>query len=281
MIVANKLKIAWEIARKTQFEAAKKNAERTSRKYHPLTLNKGDFVYVWERSVAAHKLLLQVPRAEESSDEKDLREKREKVRLSRKLTNPWTGPFEVLERLNERYFKVNVRGSSRSYNINRLSKHNAWDDVNTTTTAWEAKKLETKSPELVEKREVQIGDFIIFPMSMSDDNPWPFGLGQIQDLSDPTDLGFQWMGNSTYNAKGVMKLSWFQPKDRRIYYDNTKHSPLHEPLTNKFYETRLTRGQLTFTAETLLNKQGRLTREAKNAIANDLRITKGTELFRD
>ena len=279
MVIANKLKTAWEIARKTQFEAAKKNADRTARVYHPLTLNKGDFVYVWERRVEAHKLLLKGPRADETVSEKELREKREKVRLSRKLTNPWTGPFEVLERLNERYFKINVRGSSRSYNVNRLSKHNAWDDVNTTTTAWDSKRLDIKIPESEDRRDLQIGDFVIFPMTMSDDNPWPFGLGQIQSVSDPTDLGFQWIGNSTYNAKGVMSLGWFQPKDSKVYYATTKLHASHQPLTNKFYETYLTQGQLTFRTEVLLNRQGRLTREAKNAVKNDLRIAKREDLF--
>ena len=63
-----------------------------------------------------------------------------KVALPKKWINPWIGPYKLIKWVSERKCLLDCAGKQQEYIVNRLSKHNRWDEVNPSTYAWSLRK---------------------------------------------------------------------------------------------------------------------------------------------
>ena len=66
--------------------------------------------------------------------------------------NPWVGPFEMLRWQGHRYCVLNYRGKEKVFSVDRLSKHQQWDEIHPNTYKWdlEERRLEKEAEESLE-----------------------------------------------------------------------------------------------------------------------------------
>jgi exonuclease III len=239
--IAGELKAAFGHARKMQTDAAERNKARSHKNRYTPMFEPGDFLYVWERSKAESRLL------EADSAPSDLM----KQTLPRKLTNPWIGPYRMIEWKGERHCALDVKGTATTYNVNRLTKQYFWDGVCKDTGKAFQKPSEAEldfkhgdakeADSVIEQskaEEVKEGHIIIFPMEMSDDHPCPFGVGRVLDVTDKSNLHFQWLGNAKYNATSSFKPAWFQESDKTYYYSQKPIHHSHPAYTGRMSLTK-------------------------------------------
>jgi hypothetical protein len=56
--------------------------------------------------------------------------------LPKKWINPWIGPFRMIKWVSERKCLLDCAGKEKEFTVNRLAKHNRWDEVTPSTHAW-------------------------------------------------------------------------------------------------------------------------------------------------
>jgi transposase InsO family protein len=278
--VASKLREAWTVARTMQHNAAVANKQRRPEGL-PVSLKKGDEVYLWAYSSKNKRLFRTRPSAAETDEDKARRLALETVRLPTKLSNRWKGPFVVTHRVSELYCIIDEDGVEKNYHVNRLTKHHSWDSLNSDTSDWlqkggvlpsQKEKITLRiQPDGVHNSEVRTGDFIVFPMQMSDNNPWPVGIGKVTNAENKDDIAFHYWGNTKANFNGVLHPCWLDSSDSKIYYRDSKMHNRHTAVTSNNYTDIVGTNDLICVMPTLLNN-GRLREEAKQAIALDPRV---------
>jgi hypothetical protein len=225
--MTEQLQAAFKLARRQQYSAAVENEERGGNKSKP-DFKPGDMLFVWARSSEESRI--------ERADGKI-------VALPKKWVNPWIGPYKLVKWVSERKCLLDCNGKFQEFIVNRLSKHNRWDEVNPSTYAWslkhKAKQQEPRNageereeaPASEEVAEVFTneyvftkGEVIVFEQQISATYPIPFGVGVVTEHTKGDLVKFQWMGNSNNNEKGKWEPCWYQENEAKIYYST---NPLH------------------------------------------------------
>jgi hypothetical protein len=236
-----RLRTAFSLARRQQYAAAVENEDRGGNKSKP-DYKPGDLLFVWARN------------SEESRTE---RADGKKVALPKKWVNPWIGPYRLIKWTSERKCLLDCAGKEQEFIVNRLSKHNRWDEVNPSTYAWSLKAKTDEKDRLAEEKVIEIsppkeereifgrdyvfekGDIIIFEQLESEAYNIPFGLGMVLEHTKGQLVNFQWMGNSLNNEKGKWDLCWYQENEAKIYYSSRPLHKNHTPNTGVDTETRI------------------------------------------
>ena len=123
---------AFELAIKQQYAAAVDNERRAPARTIP-NFKPHDFLYIWARSSKEQF-------AQESNGKK--------TALPRKWVNPWVGPFEMIRWQGNRYCVLNYRGKEKAFSVDRLSKHQQWDEIRPDTYKWQ---LQAQKQEMEQK----------------------------------------------------------------------------------------------------------------------------------
>ena len=240
-----RLRTAFSLARRQQYAAAVENEDRGGDRSKP-DYKPGDLLFVWARN------------SEESRTE---RADGKKVALPKKWVNPWIGPYKLIRWTSERKCLLDCAGKEQEFILNRLSKHNRWDEVNPSTYAWSLKTKEDQKekpaeekaadseispPKALEEREVfghdyvfEKGEIIVFEQLESEAYNIPFGLGVVMEHKKGKLIEFQWLGNSFNNEKGKWDLCWYQENEAKIYYSSRPLHKIHTPNTGTDTETRI------------------------------------------
>jgi len=222
------------------------NEEIAKDKYKP-DFKPGDMLFVWARN------------SEEARTENS---EGKKVALPKKWINPWIGPFKMIKWTSERKCILDVAGKEKEFIVNRLAKHNRWDEVNPTTYAWSLKgkaaekeraRPEPQSAAQEEKDPVEIfddeyifqeGEFIVFEQEPTKDYPIPFGIGTVIKHNKGERIDFQWRGNMNNNERGKWDLCWYQQNEQKIYYAPKPLHKSHERNTGEATDTRIKAGDV-------------------------------------
>jgi hypothetical protein len=239
------LKTAFSLARKQHYAAAVENEEKGGVKTKP-DFKPGDMLFVWARNS-------EEARAETTTGRK--------IALPKKWINPWIGPYKLIKWVSERKCLLDCAGKHQEYIVNRLSKHNRWDEVNPSTYAWSLRKessdkskpKELRPQEKPRPNEKQIfeeghlfqkDEIIVFEQQESEAYPIPFGMGVVLEHNKNELIKFQWMGNSTNNEKGKWEPCWFQENEAKIYYQQTPLHKKHPANTGEDTDTRVKPGDV-------------------------------------
>ena len=238
--MTQRLQLAFRVARRQQYSAAVENEDRGGAKTKP-DFKPGDMLFVWARN------------SEEARTE---RADGKIVALPKKWINPWVGPYKMIKWTSERKCLLDCAGKEQEFVVNRLSKHNRWDEINPSTYTWALREkqkeriLEKKSSEEVIAIEEGLeifnsdyifrkGEIIVFEQQISESYPVPFGVGIVLDHVKGGVIKFQWMGNSNNNEKGKWEPCWFQANEAKIYYSNSPLHKNHPANTGEDTDTRL------------------------------------------
>jgi transposase InsO family protein len=278
--ITKRLREAWALARTMQKSVAETNAQRRPQGVN-VTFNQGDLVYIWGPTIDDRRLHRTRPSAGESQEDKLRRLALESVKLPGKLSNKWSGPFTVIRKATNLYYTIDKHGIEKNYHVNRLTKHHSWDDIASDTSTWFQKEgvLPTRAeritsqiqPEGDKKVEVKEGDFIIFPMLMSDTNPWPVGIGKVIDASNKNHISFQYWGKTKANINGVMHPCWLDPSDSKIYYRTKRQHQKHPAVLSDNYLDVISTRSVICSFPSLLDN-GRLRDDVKQSIIRDKRV---------
>ena len=236
------LRTAFSLARRQQYAAAVENEDRGGDRSKPNFIP-GDMLFVWARNSDESRV--------EKADGK-------KITLPKKWINPWIGPYRMIKWTSERKCLLDCAGKQQEFIVNRLSKHNRWDEVNPSTYAWSLRKEEKprekeNDEELpqapiveIAKKQVfakdhvfQKGEVIVFEQQESEIYPIPFGMGTVLEHAKGEVIKFQWMGNSLNNEKGKWDLCWFQENEAKIYYQPKPLHKKHPANTGEDTDTRV------------------------------------------
>ena len=274
---AGRLKKAFEYVRKKQYASAFANYERTAEKRYKPDYKKGDLLFLWEKASCETRLEKERRRHGLQGEVKN--------KLPQKFTNPWTGPYKMLEWIGENYCLIEKDGKEISYNVNRLSKFKPWDESNKDTFEWSQQRrrklakrgLINESPEQNEAKieqiaPLQIGEVVVFPFEMSEDWPLPFGVGLVTRIEEDGTFEFQWMGNKATNPLGTFRLCWKDPRDDALYYATKATKPHHEPYLGDLV-TSMKVSDIVVKGFHILGERERLTPGALKAIREDEDIT--------
>jgi hypothetical protein len=143
----------------------------------------GDLLFVWARS------------SEESRTE---RADGKKTALPKKWVNPWIGPYRLIRGTSERKCLLDCAGKEQEFIVNRLSKHNRWDEVNPSTYAWSLKTREEQKEKPAEEKAIfgrdcvfEKGEIIDFEQLESEAYNIPFGLGVVIEHKKGKLIEFQ------------------------------------------------------------------------------------------
>ena len=242
--ITHRLNAAFDLAIKQQYAAAVDNERRAPARTIP-NFKPHDFLYIWARSSKEQF-------AQESNGKK--------TALPRKWVNPWVGPFEMIRWQGNRYCVLNYRGKEKAFSVDRLSKHQQWDEIRPDTYKWQlqAQKQEMEQKHLLKgaymeenaavmdddawiKEDPQIGDVVVFDVKPSDENPLQFGLGIIKEISigKKGKIHFQWMGNFKMQQDKPFLPCWEDAK-KKIYYKATPEHKTHKALTGRDTSTKIT-----------------------------------------
>ena len=279
---AGRLKKAFEYVRRKQYEAADTNYQRTAANRYKPDFNKGDFLFLWERA------------AKETRLERDKRQQGLEARprkLPQKFTNPWTGPYEMVNWCGDNYCLIDKDGNNVRHNVNRLSKFNPWETRAMDTFEWSRRRrtrlekdgliddgppeeevVNEDGPHQSTKTPVQKGELIIFPTAMADDWPLPFGVGLVTDVDEEGTFEFQWMGNKPGNPFGTFRPCWLDPKDNRPYYAVRATKSNHTKYLGDL-EVPVLASDITVKGFHILDANNKITKGAFKAIRADKEIS--------
>jgi transposase InsO family protein len=239
--MVERLRTAFSLARRQQYAAAVENEDRGGNKSKP-DYKPGDLLFVWARN------------SEESRTE---RADGKTVALPKKWVNPWIGPYKLIRWTSERKCLLDCAGKEQEFIVNRLSKHNRWDEVNPSTYAWTLKSKTEETNKPVEEKAIEVsppkeereifgrdyvfekGEIIVFEQLESEAYNIPFGLGVVLEHTKGMLVNFQWMGNSLNNEKGKWDLCWYQENEAKIYYSSRPLHKNHSPNSGIDTETRI------------------------------------------
>ena len=180
--ITRRLNSAFDLAIKQQYSAAVDNERRAPARSIP-NFKQGDFLYVWARSSKEQY-------AQEANGKR--------VALPRKWVNPWVGPFEMIRWQGHRYCVLNCSGKEKVFSVDRLTKHQQWDEIHPSTYKWdleEHKKDKAQrhllqgqqdkkgdgSGEVVDdearwvKSDPQVDDIVVFDVKPSKETPYSLG----------------------------------------------------------------------------------------------------------
>ena len=193
--MSERLRTAFDQARKLQYAAAKVNRDRNPKTREP-EINVGEFCYVWAPGAGKTKT-------------------RNGSAIPKKWTFPWKGPYEVIQHRGRAGCALDVKGKLKSYPFNRLHKHIPWSDTVSTTAQWRLQNKPASGKDELKEEESTVkqifkGDVVVFVMKMTKSNPRPWGLGYVLNAGDQTDIEFQWLGNTRENVNWKFEPCWFQ-----------------------------------------------------------------------
>jgi hypothetical protein len=236
--VHENLKHAFELARHQQYAAAVGNRDNAAWKTKP-DFKVGDLLYLWE-----HTTEMTGEAAPETAS---------RGVVPRKWTHRFSGPFRMLRWISPRTVELDYHGRCTEYNVNRLTKHVAWDSVNPDTLQWclenrrggassapaleDAALQDSKAPEpgdpvpIPADFQLQPDELFLFPMAIDEENRLPFGIGKVLIHEKGKPPHFQWLGNHSQKVNGRFEPAWFQPKGARHYYKAKREHPSHTPYT--------------------------------------------------
>ena len=172
-------------------------------------------------------------------------------KLPTKLTNKWSGPYPFVRMVGDRYAVILKKGEEVCHNVNRLWRHQPWDpdtgiaqekdggrEEQKSVQGWKEKKNEGEQRPLLE------GEVVVFVKDMTDNCPLPFGVGRILEVTGGQVGKFQWLGNSTFNARGTFLPGWLDPSDRRFYFQPRPVSRKHTEFTGEDESVRVVRDEI-------------------------------------
>jgi hypothetical protein len=243
--ITHRLNAAFELAAKQQYAAAVDNERRAPVRTTP-SFKSGDFLYVWARS---------------SREQHVKKPDGKTTTLPRKWVNPWVGPFEMVKWQGTRYCVLNCSGKEKAFSVDRLSKHQQWDEIHPNTYKWElqAHILDKKRRNLLKgvsgqdlsdedigeeevwiKANPQAGDIVVFNVKASKENPLQFGLGLIKEISigDKGKIHFQWMGNFKMQESKPFLPCWEDSK-KVIYYKSSPQHKSHKGVMGRDTQTKI------------------------------------------
>jgi hypothetical protein len=160
-----------------------------------------------------------------------------------------------------RYCVLNCGGKEKVFSVDRLSKHQQWDEIHPNTYKWElqAHVLERKRRNLLKgssgqdsddedieeedgwiKENPQAGDIVVFNVKASKENPLQFGLGLIKEISigEKGKIHFQWMGNFKMQESKPFLPCWEDSK-KVIYYKNSPQHKSHKGVMGRDTQTKI------------------------------------------
>jgi len=177
--VVKRLRTAFAYVREAQEEVAKKNKERKATQLFAPRFQEGDVLFLWENTRAETRLRGDIKEVVGHAGG-----------LPTKLTNRWGGPYQFARMVGERHAVIIKNGKEVRHNVNRLWKHQPWDEWHPDTgilpVGEESQKnrkeilaeKEKKNESGKEKRELQEGEVVVFVKDMTD-NDLRFGVGRI------------------------------------------------------------------------------------------------------
>ena len=222
------LKMAFTLARDAQTKAAAANRARldASRKPSPDFTPGVDQLYYWYHSSSDH-------RVETPDGYEPLRDK---------WSYWWQGPYDIVERVSDKHYIINVNNKLVKANVNRLTKHTPWSVDSPDTAAWtdHIDRIQGKPSFIREDtsvRALEVGQIIVFGTNMTDDYPCPFGVAKLLELpaTKSSAVKAQWMGNFHNTINGTYKPAWYQTNTDQWYYamkpQRQSRSAKHIPYT--------------------------------------------------
>jgi transposase InsO family protein len=243
--ITHRLNAAFELAARQQYAAAVDNERRAPVRTTP-SFKSGDFLYVWARS---------------SREQHVKKPDGKTTTLPKKWVNPWVGPFEMVRWQGTRYCVLNCGGKEKVFSVDRLSKHQQWDEIHPNTYKWElqAHVLDRERRNLLKgsigqdlddedieeedgwiKENPQAGDIVVFNVKASKENPLQFGLGLIKEISigEKGKIHFQWMGNFKMQESKPFLPCWEDSK-KVIYYKNSPQHKSHKGVMGRDTQTKI------------------------------------------
>ena len=226
---ALRLHEAWEAARKLQFETSRRNHLRFTQ--HAVSFKSGDEVDIWMRA----------------NSEKYMTVGDKRLTVPKAFRNSWVGPHAILSKLDDNHYVVSYKGKEIKHNVNRLRLRVHWDNINRDTSVWHDKrhadilydkrqpKRASKStlpatsevesvPELapIDTLSISVGQHVIWTIPPEQISPFfgslPFGVGIIEDSTDPNKIVCHHLGNSTFDLNGLFHPMWYQKSDDKCYF---------------------------------------------------------------
>jgi hypothetical protein len=218
---------AWD----NQVIAAERNKSRSDSTREDTTFTPGDKVLLWEPMNITDDVdnLLTSPLTSYSS------KLLTKVRTSRKLKTPWTGPHIIIEKLGRYSYnvqhcnKVGALSEPKRFkvHVDRLCLAKGYDSKGTPTPTWEPKRQPHTGEQAPEPSEDDNSEdsTLYFPSDTNitvgklvciafDDPEDPFGIGRITKIggSDGKKITVHWYGNHKRRTKGTYKPAWVLQK---------------------------------------------------------------------
>ena len=225
-------------------KASDANKERKPLQYEP-DLKEGDLVMLQARSAQESRI--------EETDEKGHR-----ITLPEKLRNPFIGPFRILAWKGEDKRKCILDIDKRiAHNVNRLIKHEVWDDVNTDTNKKPKLRIE---PE--EKKSLATGDMIVYRNKKLKN---PFGVGKILACEDKSDIIVQSYGDEDTMINKAFFPMWVH-SNVDGHYPKAERNAADKEYTNKHMEFTISAEDILFTGENILNDEFRIRNDIKSRI---------------
>jgi transposase InsO family protein len=250
--MSERLRTAFDQARKLQYAAAKGNRDRNPKTREP-EINVGEFCYVWAPGAGKTKT-------------------RNGSAIPKKWTFPWKGPYEVIQHRGRAGCALDVKGKLKSYPFNRLHKHIPWSDTVSTTAQWRLQNKPASGKDELKEEESTVkqifkGDVVVFVMKMTKSNPRPWGLGYVLNADDQTDIEFQWLGNTRENVNGKFEPCWFQQSEKAYYYGSKLHTS-HTPYTSWDTNTKIGVADVIITSRShiILNANNAIVPHAKKVV---------------
>ena len=168
----------------------------------------------------------------------------------------WHGPFEIVGKITQNVYTVNVEGKETKANVNRLSKHKPFNtsksDTSVEPDGWLVRAgkvppdaVPVAENQQVQTRDVKAGEMIVFPTEMTNDFACPFGVGKVIEAHAGGKLFFQWYGNTHDAPNSTYRPLWFQPTTKKCYYRPAREHASHRDYTNVDTKTEVTQYYLT------------------------------------
>ena len=125
----------------------------------------------------------------------------------------------------KKHVVIDKEGKEVEYHVNRVWKHEPWDNMHPDTiTILDGKPPPVPREQPVGKEQkskedvrLEVGEMIIYPKQMEEPDCLPFGLGRIVEIKEDF-VCLQRYGNAQYSPKGFFWPAWIDPKDTKVYF---------------------------------------------------------------
>jgi hypothetical protein len=157
--------------------------------------------------------------------------------VPKKLEYKWSSPMRIFKSCADkrhRWVLHTRRKKLVKININRLYKFEPWSD-DTLFTDETLQALKGLKPDMFEEEiwedKHRKGEMVVVRLSPNKDNPEPFMVGRILDISEKGNHKLQWFGSFAGTIAGKYLPGWVDKKNVRYFSKRPQHKT-HKPFTN-------------------------------------------------